>query len=194
MLTTSGASEPATRSSSSPQPAGFLASMSRARTSPNERTVKRPATSSTPSMAARACRASTPDASAATAAINALDWLNRPGNDSRTGALRPSAHSPRAVPSAAITRVASGSGRAKPQLAQDQPPSVNAMRPSQEGQPTASCCQRSPAPTQCTSRATPAPHTTRGSSALATTWVCGAAASAARQLPAIMRTSLVRSS
>ena len=50
-------------------------------------------------MAARASRASTPHASAATAAINALDWLKRPGSDSRTGALRPSAHSPRAVPS-----------------------------------------------------------------------------------------------
>ena len=68
------------------------------------------------------------------------------------------------------------------------------MRPSQDGQPTASCCQRRPAATQCTSRAAPAPQATSGSSALATTWVCGAAASAARQRPATMRTSFVRSS
>ena len=85
-------------------------------------------------------------------------------------------------------------GRTKAQLAQDQPPSPKTIRPSHDGQPTASCCQRRPAPTQCTWRAAPAPHTTRGSSALATTCVCGAAAKAARQLPAIMRTSFVRSS
>ena len=145
-------------------------------------------------MAARASRASTPDASAATAAISALDWLKRPGSGAAPGPSSRRPTSARAVPSAATTSVASGSGRAKPQPAQDQPPSVKAMRPSQDGQPTASCCQRRPAPTQCTSRAAPAPHTTSGSSAFATTCVCGAAASAARQLPAIMRTSLVRSS
>ena len=68
------------------------------------------------------------------------------------------------------------------------------MRPSHDGQPTASCCQRRPAATQCTSLAAPAPQATNGSSALATTWVCGAAASAARQRAATIRTSLVRSS
>ena len=76
----------------------------------------------------------------------------------------------------------------------DQVPSPNQMRPWQEGQPPASSRQRSPAPTQWTSRAAPAPQATSGSSALATTWVCGAAASAARQRPATMRTSFVRSS
>ena len=96
--------------------------MSRARTSPNDRTVKRPATSCTSAMAASATRASTPDASAATAAISALDWLNRPGNASRTGARPPVGPRRAGPPRPARPRASPpGSGRAKPQFAQDQP-------------------------------------------------------------------------
>ena len=54
---------------------------------------------------------------------------------------------------------ASGSGRANPHDAHDHVPSPNVMRSSHEGHPTASSCQRRPAPTQCTSRAAAcAPH------------------------------------
>ena len=185
MLTTSGASErrheveelvPARRVLGQHQPCPRLAEGA-------HREAPRHLLDGTPWRPARRARRR-PQASAATAAIRALDWLNRPGSASRTGALLPSAHS---AADRTVRRhhqsVASGAGRAKPQSAHDQPPSVNSMRPSQDGQPTASCCQRRPAATQCTSRAAPAPQTTSGSSALATTWVCGAAASAARQRP-----------
>ncbi len=193
------ASDPATRSSSSSQPAGFLASMSRARTAPNgahgeptRHLVDRR------HGGQRFQRRRRREASAATAAISALAWLNRPGSASsdRERSARPPRRAV-AVPIGrhAERRLGAGAGEAAPGHAG--PRAV--VRRSRcglrrRGSPRHRAASAGPAPTQCTSRAAPAPHTTSGSSALATTCVCGAAASAARQRPATMRTSLVRSS
>ena len=127
--------------------------------------------------------------------MSALAWLNRPGSARPTGCVRPSAHDAarRAVGGRHERRLRFGAGEAARPRTTSRPRRTRSG-PRRRGSPPHRAASAARRPTQCTSRATPAPQTTSGSSALATTWVCGAAASAARQRPATIRTSLVRSS
>ncbi len=101
---------------------------------------------------------------------------------------------PSAVTSTSPRRAASGRGRRNPHVHDQSPSAPKTIRPVHAGQPTASWRHSCPAATHTTCAASCAPHTTSGSSALATTVVCGAADSARRQRAATMRTSLTRSS
>ena len=188
---------PAARSS----PAGFLASMSRARTPRTTRVGEAPRhlrhrRHGAPTRRRRRC----PCASAATAAISALAWLKRPGSASAIGVGAPVGPPP-AIGRSRHRLAASAGRRVRP--AGSRTPVRSAHRAVVgEGDParrtTGTRPHRGASPGRhrpsAPGRAAPAPHTTSGSSALATTVVCGAAASAARQRPATMRTSLVRSS
>ena len=187
-------------------PAGFLASRRRTGRPDREMVENRPATSTTPPIRPSAV-ATPPDPSArppvpsigaaAMAAMAALARLNWPGRPIRMACRCPSA-STRSDPSTS----AATTGRAKAQRSHAHPPPpVNAMRPPQAGQPTASSCHTWPAPTQQTSGAVAAAKTTIGSSALATTTVPVApgaararAANEVRHRSASIRTSAMRSS
>ncbi len=151
--------------------------------------AKRPSTSATDSMACRATPSSTPRTAAATAAMAALARLHRPGKTSRTASARPSA-----VTSTSPRSTASGVGRRNPQVHDQSPSTAKTIRPVHAGQPTASWRHNCPAATH-TTRARPwAPHTTSGSSALATTTGPVGEPSAVRQRAATIRTSLTLSS
>ena len=158
------------------------------------RTVKRPTTSRTDAMAARAARASTPHAAAATAASKALDWLKRPGSVRRTGGdgRPPSRPAPRRPAASHEGRLGVGPGEA---AARAGPAVVHEGDAALAGGAAHRIVLPAQAGTDPVHVGAPH-HTPRHERVVgfATTWVRGAAASAARQLPATMRTSFVRSS
>ena len=112
------------------------------------------------------------------------------------GSARPSAHTASVEPSGAVAQrdLRARGGRSRTAAHAHVRLRRSGCGPRTTGSRRHRAASAVPAPPSARRGRRPAAQATNGSSALATTWVRGAAASAARQRAATMRTSLVRSS